>query len=199
MIESLPYALAGHRIGLLGGSFDPPHQGHVHITRWALRRFRLNAVWWMVSPGNPLKDQGPADIARRIAAAEAIIPRRKVIVSDIEIALETRYTADTLAGLRRLYPGVRFLWLMGADNLAQFHEWEDWRWIMETTPIGVLARPGAQIKARLSPAARRYRRWRVPRRDVGRLAAMKAPAWTMLTGPMSRLSSSEIRARGDWP
>ncbi|MEM7270421.1 MAG: nicotinate-nucleotide adenylyltransferase [Pseudomonadota bacterium] len=198
-MRQTPYARMGAKIGLLGGSFDPAHEGHVHITRWALRRFRLDEVWWLVSPGNPLKDRGPAEMTRRIEAAEAIAPARKVVVTDIEAHLETRYTADTLAGMRRLYPGVRFVWLMGADNLAQFHLWEDWRWIMESFPIGVLARPGLQIRAGLSPAARRYRRWRLPKAKAGRLAAMKAPAWALLTGAMSSASSTEIRERGEWP
>ena len=198
-MRALPHARAGAKIGLLGGSFDPPHDGHVHITKWALRQFRLDEVWWLVSPGNPLKDRGPASLDRRIEAAEAIIPRRDVVVTDVEAHLETCFTADTLAGLRKLYPGVRFLWLMGADNLIQFHKWEDWRWIMETFPIGVLARPGAQVKAGLSPAARRYRNARRPRRDAPRLARMKGPAWMLLTGAMSDQSSTRIREQGGWP
>lgn len=198
-MKPLPHARPGAKIGLLGGSFDPPHDGHVHITRWALRRFRLDEVWWLISPGNPLKERGPAAMSRRIAAAEAIIPDRKVIVTDIEAQLGTRYTADTLRELKKRYPGVRFTWLMGADNLVQFHLWEDWRWIMESFPIGVFARPGAQVKAGMSPAARRYRDWRLPRAAASRLATKKAPAWALLTGAMSPASSTEIRGRGDWP
>lgn len=198
-----PYAPPGQRIGLLGGSFDPPHQGHIHITRWALRRFRLSGVWWVVSPGNPLKTRGPASMRRRMAACRHLIEEegleRRVEATDIEAALGTRYTADTLAGLRPLYPGVRFVWLMGADNLIDFHHWENWRWIMETTPVGVLARPGAQVKAGLSPAARAFRRHRLPRAEAGKLSRMRAPVWTMLTGAMSPLSSTAIRARGEWP
>lgn len=194
-----PHAPPGRRIGLLGGSFDPPHEGHAHITRWALRRFRLHAVWWMVSPGNPLKTRGPADMERRLEACEAMIDDRRVTATDIEARLGTRYTAETLAALRRRHPGVRFTWLMGADNLIGLHLWRDWRRIMETVPVGVLARPGAQVKAGLSPAARSYRRWRLSRAEAGRLSFLRPPAWALLTGPMSPHSSTAIRARGDWP
>lgn len=194
-----PQARTGQRIGLLGGSFDPAHEGHVHITRWALRRFRLDAIWWLVSPGNPLKERGPAEMARRLAACRAIIPRQRVEVTDIEVRLGTRYTADTLASLLRLYPTTHFTWLMGADNLATFHHWQDWRWIMQNFPVGVMARPGLQVRAGLSPAAHSFARFRLPRHDAGVLSYCEAPAWTMLTGPMSDLSSSAIRARGDWP
>ena len=135
-----------------------------------------------------------------MAACEALTPGRRVEATDIEARIGARYTADTLAALRRLYPGVRFVWLMGADNLATFHEWRDWDRIMETVPIGVLGRPGAIVKAGLSPAARRYRRYRVAREAAGRLAMRRAPAWTMLTtGRLSRQSSSAIRAAGGWP
>lgn len=198
-MKPLPHARPGAKIGLLGGSFDPPHEGHVHITRWALRRFRLDEVWWLISPGNPLKDRGPAKMSKRIEAAEAIIPDRKVTVTDIEAHLGTRYTADTLREMKKRYPAARFTWLMGADNLIQFHLWDDWRWIMEQFPIGVLARPGAQVKAGMSPAARRYRRWRLARTAASRLPTKKAPAWALMTGAMSPASSTEIRQRGDWP
>ncbi|MEM7544057.1 MAG: nicotinate-nucleotide adenylyltransferase [Pseudomonadota bacterium] len=194
-----PHARPGQRIGLLGGSFDPAHEGHVHITKWALRRFRLDGVWWLVSPGNPLKAHGPADMERRLAACREIQTSRRVQVTDIECRLGTRFTADTLKALARLYPQVRFTWLMGADNLANFHEWQDWRWIMQHVPVGVLARPGQQLKAGLSPAARSFRRFRLPRAEAGLLSHKRPPVWALLTGPMSAHSSSAIRARGDWP
>jgi nicotinate-nucleotide adenylyltransferase len=194
-----PIATPGQRIGLLGGSFDPPHRGHVHITRWALRNLRLDRVWWLVSPGNPLKQSGPAGIERRLAACRALIDHPRVIVTDIERHLATRYTADTLARLTRHYAGVRFVWLMGADNLAGFHHWQRWDWIMANYPVGVLARPGEQVKAGLSPAARRFSRWRLPEGAATLLGRRATPCWALLTGPMSPASSSAIRARGDWP
>lgn len=196
--DTLPHARRGERIGLLGGSFDPAHEGHAHITRVALKRFRLDTVWWMVSPGNPLKTRGPAEMERRLTAARDVAPARTV-VTDIETHLGTQYTADTLAALTVRYPRARFAWLMGADNLIQFHQWNDWRWIMENFPIGVLARPGSQVKAGLSPAARRYRQWRLRRYEAGKLAACQAPAWALLSGAMSGASSTAIRAKGDWP
>jgi nicotinate-nucleotide adenylyltransferase len=194
-----PIATPGQRIGLLGGSFDPPHSGHVHITRWALRRLGLDRVWWLVSPGNPLKSRGPAAIERRVTACRALIDHPKVAVTDIERHLATRYTADTLARLSLHYPGVHFVWLMGSDNLAGFHHWQHWDWIMANYPIAVLARPGEQVRAGLSPAARRFASQRLPQGAARLLGRGDMPRWTLLTGPMSPDSSTAIRARGDWP
>lgn len=187
------------RIGLLGGSFDPPHAGHAHITRWALRALGLDQVWWLVTPGNPLKPRGPAELARRVAAARATIRHPRVRVTDIEARLGTRYTADTLPALMRRYRGVRFVWLMGADNLAGLHRWDHWERIMESVPVAALGRPGAVAAAGLSPAARRYARWRLDAREARGLALRAPPAWTLLTGAMSPLSSTAIRAGGGWP
>lgn len=184
---------------MLGGSFDPPHAGHVHITEMAIRTMRLDRVWWLVTPGNPLKTRGPADLSRRLAACREIMRHPRVVVTDIEAHLHTSYTADTLRRLKALYPSVRFVWLMGADNLVSFHKWEDWSWIAESTPIGVLARPGAQLHAGLAPAAQRYRQWRVPPAAAASLAFRKAPSWSLITGPMSPLSSTALRRRGLWP
>jgi nicotinate-nucleotide adenylyltransferase len=186
------------RVGLLGGSFDPAHAGHVHVTEWALRAFRLHRVWWLVSPGNPLKREAPADLARRLAAARALARHPRVVVSDLEARLGTRYTAATLAALRARYPGVRFVWLMGADNLASFHRWERWEVILGSVPVGVLARPGEQLRAGLSPAARRFARWRLPQAAAGRLALRAPPAWTLLNGRMLDASSTAVRAQGAW-
>ncbi len=194
----LPRAGPGQTTGLLGGSFDPPHSGHVHITLQALRRFGLDRVWWLVSPGNPLKPRGPAALERRMAAARALMRHPKVVVSDIEARLGTRYTAETLRRLMRLYPGVRFVWLMGADNLALFHEWQQWEWIMQTVPIGVLARPGDRSAARCSKAAARYRNAMLRGRDSRLLTAYRPPCWCFVNVPMVNVSSSGIRARGEW-
>ncbi|HET9068037.1 MAG TPA: nicotinate-nucleotide adenylyltransferase [Amaricoccus sp.] len=194
----LPHAGAGQRIGLLGGSFDPPHAGHVHITRWALRAFGLDRVWWLVSPGNPLKPDAPADLSRRLAAARAIMVHPRVEVTDLESRLGTRYTAATVQALGRRWPAVRFVWLMGADNLAGFHRWERWPEIMATLPVGVLARPGDQLRAGLSPAAQRFARWRLPQAAARALPFRTPPAWTLVSGRMLELSSSELRALGMW-
>lgn len=193
-----PHARAGQRIGLLGGSFDPAHSGHVHITKHALRRFGLDAVWWLVSPGNPLKDRGPAPMAARLEAARAVMEHPRVVVTDIEFDLGTRYTAETLDALLHRYPGVQFTWLMGADNLSQFHKWQDWRTIMDVVRVGVIARPGKRTGARVSPAARLYRGARLSGRQSQLLGGAEAPAWCFINVPMSDASSTDIRARGAW-
>ncbi len=198
MRARLPMTRPGMVIGLLGGSFDPPHAGHVHISREALRRFGLDRVWWLVSPGNPLKQRGPQPLARRMAACRALLDHPRIAVSDIEAQIGTRYTAETLAALRRLRPGVRFVWLMGADNLAQLDQWQDWRDIVEGVPLGVLARPGQRISARMSKPARIFRAARLPGRQSQALARARPPAWCFVNVPMTALSSTALRARGDW-
>ena len=198
MRHSFPIARPGQTIGLLGGSFDPAHEGHVHITREAMKRFGLSRVWWLVSPGNPLKTRGPAPLEARMKRARAVMQDPRVTVTDIEAHLGTRYTAQTLAAMIARYPGVRFVWLMGADNLAQLHHWQDWQWIMDTVPVGVLARPGDRISARMSRAARLYAHYRISGRSSQLLARVDAPAWCFVNVPMSGQSSSAIRAAGDW-
>jgi nicotinate-nucleotide adenylyltransferase len=193
-----PHAAPGQRIGLLGGSFDPPHAGHVHISKWALRAFGLDHVWWLVSPGNPLKPDAPADLARRLEAARAIMRHPRVTVTGLEARLGTRYTAATLTALKARCPGVRFVWLMGADNLASFHRWDRWTAIMGMVPVGVLARPGQQLRAGLSPAARAFARWRLPQAQARALPFHTPPVWTLVSGRMLDLSSSELRALGQW-
>ena len=194
----LPRAARGQAVGLLGGSFDPAHAGHVHVTRHALQRFGLDRVWWLVSPGNPLKKDGPAPLLRRLHAARRLMRHPRVEISDIEARMGTRYTAQALRGVMKLYPGVHFVWLMGADNLASFHKWEQWRWIMETVPIGVVARPGDRIAARHSPAARKYEHARLKGRESRALPRCSAPCWCFVNVPMSDMSSTAIRARGEW-
>ncbi|MCI2394083.1 nicotinate-nucleotide adenylyltransferase [Aliiroseovarius sediminis] len=198
MRHELPYARPGQVIGLLGGSFDPAHQGHAHITREGLRRFGLDRVWWLVTPGNPLKANGPAPIADRMARAREVMQHPRVCITDIERRTGTRFTAETLQALQFLYPGVRFVWLMGADNLADFHRWERWEWIMENVPVGVIARPGDRVAARMSPAAKKYQDARLPGWKARLLPFATAPAWSLINVPMVDISSSQIRARGDW-
>ncbi len=196
--NQIPYARPGQVIGLFGGSFDPPHQGHVHVTLEAMKAFGLDRVWWLVSPGNPLKQQGPAPLPRRLRAAQAVMQHPRVDVTDIEALTGTRATADTLVALRRLYPQVRFVWIMGADNLAQFHQWKDWRLIMDSVPVGVVARPGDRISARMSPAARVYAPYRIDGQARHLLGRAQAPAWCFVNVPMVNLSSTDLRNRGIW-
>lgn len=183
------------RIGLLGGSFDPAHGGHVHITEMALRRFRLDRVWWLVSPGNPLKAHGPAPLPERIAQARRVARDPHVEITDIEARLGTRMTCDTIAGLQRLYPDVHFVWLMGADNMVQFDRWDRWHEIAARVPIGVIARPGWRMPARFSRAARILWRARQPEAQAGRLALMPPPAWVMINVALNKQSSSAIRLK----
>jgi nicotinate-nucleotide adenylyltransferase len=198
MRAGLPMARPGQSVGLLGGSFDPAHAGHAHITREALKRFGLDRVWWLVSPRNPLKTRGPAPLDDRMARARAVMRHPRVTVTDIEARIGTRVTADTVAALRALYPGVRFVWLMGADNLAQFHRWANWRDIMAAVPVGVIARPGDRISARTSPAARVFAPYRISGQSSHLLARAQAPAWCFVNVPMVAHSSSAIRAAGEW-
>lgn len=196
MKAGFPPAFAGMTVGLLGGSFDPAHEGHAHLTREALKRLGLDRVWWLVSPGNPLKERPPAPMEARLARARRIMRHPRVVVTDIEARLGTRYTADTIAHLQALYPGVRFVWIMGADNLAGFHRWERWRDIMARVPVAVLSRPGAGLQARFAPVARAFAAFRC--RYPSRLARRRPPCWMFLSMPMIEASSSAIRARGGW-
>ena len=191
----------GLSVGLFGGSFDPPHEGHSLVVETAKSRLRLKRLWVLVTPGNPLKPRPPADLERRIAACRAMmagIPG--VSVTGIEERLGARYSADTRAHLRRLYPQTSFVWIMGADNLAQFHKWEDWDWILENFPLAVVARPQSVVKAGLSPAVRRFAWARVPESAAPSLPGRAPPAWVLLArGPTSKLSSTALRAAGKWP
>lgn len=198
MRHALPYAAPGQVIGLFGGSFDPPHAGHVHVSREALKRFQLDRLWWLVSPGNPLKAVGPASLERRVAAARDLVRHPRVEITGLEAEIGTRYTAQTLARLMQLYPQVRFVWLMGADNLAEFHRWQRWDWILQSVPVGVLARPGDRSSARNSKAAQIFRDAKLPAAAAPLLAWSATPAWCFLNVPMVDLSSSEIRSRGEW-
>ena len=188
----------GRKVGILGGSFDPPHAGHVNITLEALKRFDLDEIWWMISPGNPMKEMPPAPLAKRIEAAMAIMQHPRVRISDFEARHALRFTAETLRTLQQHHQGAKFVWLMGADNLAGFHKWQDWRWIINNVPIGVLARPGQRISARMSKTANIFRKFRLPERHSRDLANHSAPAWCFLNVPMRHISSTDIRNSGRW-
>ncbi|MDX1781347.1 MAG: nicotinate-nucleotide adenylyltransferase [Thalassovita sp.] len=198
MRTKLPYARAGQVIGLLGGSFDPAHEGHAHITREALKRFGLDQVWWLVSPGNPLKEKGPADLNRRMEQARQVMDHPRVKISDFEAQTGTRYTAQTIAKLQQLRPDLNFVWLMGADNLVQFDQWQDWQEIMARVPVGILARPRRRIRARSSKAARVFRDFRLDAHDSRLLGHCAPPCWCFVNVPLMALSSTMIRDRGGW-
>jgi nicotinate-nucleotide adenylyltransferase len=185
------------KIGLLGGSFNPSHEAHLAVTRLALRRLGLDRVWWLVTPGNPLKDtRALAPLAERLAAARRLAAHPRIDVTDLEAAIGTRFTADTIAWLTRRFPAVRFVWIMGADNLAQFDRWQNWRAIAEAVPIAVVDRFGASYAATASPAAQALAAARIREDDARSLADRKPPAWVYLHGLKSPLSSTAIRATG---
>jgi nicotinate-nucleotide adenylyltransferase len=192
----LPPHAPGMRIGLYGGSFNPPHAAHLMVSKTALRRLGLDRVWWLVTPGNPLKpreDLKPLD--ERIRLARELIDDTRIVASDLEAGLGTHFTVDTVAALQRLAPDVRFVWLMGADNLAQFSRWRDWRTIAARVPLAVVDRPGFTHNSLRGKAAQALGRHRIDESDAKLLAGLNPPAWTFLHGPRSPLSSSAIRAK----
>ncbi len=191
-----PLVGAGQRVGLLGGSFNPPHDAHRLMSATARRRLGLDAVWWVVTPGNPLKSPNElAPLAQRMAQCRQLVANPNVKISAFEVDLPSAYTAATLSFLKLRYPTVRFVWLMGADNLASFHLWQDWREIARLMPIAVVDRPGWRLPSVASRAARFMQGGFVPELRAKNLAMMEAPAWTFITGPLSPLSSTEIRNR----
>ncbi|WP_245157706.1 nicotinate-nucleotide adenylyltransferase [Brevundimonas sp. A19_0] len=189
----------GMRVGLFGGSFNPAHKGHVHVAETALRRLGLDRVIWLVSPQNPLKSSTEtAPLAERMASARHWADRgdgaRHMVISDFESRVGTTRTIDTLRALTARYPGVKFVWLMGSDNLASFHRWRGWTDLLSLMPMAVVARPGSLLESRSAPAALRYRRYRIHAHEALTLADREAPAWVYLTAPLNRASSTEIRA-----
>lgn len=192
----MPYAEKGMTVGLFGGSFNPPHEAHLLMAETALARLRLDRLWWMVTPGNPLKQRAGATLAERIEQSRALARHPRIEVTGFEASHNVRYSADTIALARARNPGVFFVWVMGADNLVQFHRWQRWREIAETVPIAVLDRPGASMAAMNSMMAQTYERFRVDESDAPALARMPAPAWTFVHGPRSTLSSTRLRGGG---
>lgn len=190
----LPPARPGEAIGLFGGSFNPPHDGHVLVTEIAFRRLGLTRIWWMVTPGNPLKSHGELEaLEGRINRSRTLAKDPRIVVTGFEAGWEVAYTAQTLSLLKRRYPHVRFVWLMGADNLGSFHRWQDWRTIAETFPIAIVDRPGSTLLPLSSVAARALSQYRIAETNAGKLAFRKPPAWAFLHGPRSPLSSTALR------
>jgi nicotinate-nucleotide adenylyltransferase len=198
--QTLPLHTNGMRIGLLGGSFNPPHEAHRAISLFAIKRLKLDRVWWLVTPGNPLKGHGALhDLDERAEAARAMARDPRIDVSCLEAVIGTRYTVDTITYLRRRASGLRFVWIMGADNLAQFHRWKNWRRIASEVPMAVIDRPPQSFRALAAPAAQSLARYRVPESLAGRLADQRAPAWVFLTGMKLNLSSTGLRnPDGGW-
>jgi nicotinate-nucleotide adenylyltransferase len=191
----LPPNAPGMRIGLFGGTFDPPHLAHLGASLLALKRLKLDRVWWLVTPGNPLKNtRGLAPLAKRIAAARKLTHHPRIDVTGLEAGINTRYTYDTILWLIARCPRVRFVWIMGADNLRSFHRWQRWREIAKLVPIVVIDRLGPSLYAAVSPAGQALSRARIPEHNAATLPDRKAPAWAFLHGLKSALSSTALRA-----
>ncbi|MBV8427320.1 MAG: nicotinate-nucleotide adenylyltransferase [Hyphomicrobiales bacterium] len=196
MIPSFPPHSAGQRIGLFGGSFNPPHEGHRHVALMALRRLALDRLWLLVTPGNPLKNHdGLPSLEDRLARTRAIMTNRRIDVTGLEAALGSDMTVDTVAALAARLPSIRFVWIMGGDNLASFHHWHRWRRIADLVPMAVIDRPGATHRALHSPAAQALLRFRIPESAASTLAERSPPAWVYLHGRRSALSSTALRGR----
>jgi nicotinate-nucleotide adenylyltransferase len=198
--QAIPLYTNGMRIGLLGGSFNPPHLAHRAISLFAIKRLGLDRVWWLVTPGNPLKDDGALrDFDQRIEASRQLADDPRIDVSCLESVIGTRYTFDTISYLRRRAGGLRFVWIMGADSLAQFHRWQNWQRIASEVPIAVIDRPPQSFRALAAPAAQALAHYRLPESQAGRLADRRAPAWVFLTGMKLSLSSTGLRnPDGSW-
>jgi nicotinate-nucleotide adenylyltransferase len=192
-----PHASPGQAIGLLGGSFNPPHAAHRMISETALKRLGLDKVWWIVTPGNPLKKWSDlAPLSERLILCRKMATNPHIEITAFESDLPTPYTVSTLAFLKARSPLVRFVWIMGADNLASLDRWERWREIFSMFPIAVVDRPGWRLKALASKAARVYSGSRLPEMQARMLPHTPPPAWTFLTGPLSQVSSTDLRAKG---
>jgi nicotinate-nucleotide adenylyltransferase len=184
----------GLRVGLYGGSFNPPHAGHAHVAEVARRRLGLDRVIWLVTPGNPLKDPAALDpLPERMAKVGALAASPAMIVSDVERRIGSRYTVDTVRWFKARFPGVRFVWVMGADNLAGFHRWKGWRDLMAEVPVAVISRPGVALRSRFSPMARSFAAARLPAERARTLVDTPPPAWVYLPAPFRFVSSTALR------
>ena len=191
----LPAHPAGLRIGLFGGTFNPPHEAHRAVSLLAMKKLRLDRIWWLVTPGNPLKDvRALPSLDQRIEAARALADHPRIDVTGFESVIGTKYSRDTIAWLLTEAPGVHFVWIMGADNLKDFHRWKNWRDIFAMLPIAVVDRGGLSLKAGSGPAAISFARARIPENRAISLPTLRPPAWVYLHGIKSSLSSTRIRA-----
>lgn len=190
----MPHVEPGMRVGLFGGSFNPPHQGHALVAETAMRRIGLDQLWWIVTPGNPLKDHSNlASLASRLRQSEAIATNPRIKFTAFEAALGLHFTAQTLRYIQKRNRGVHFVWIMGADNLAGFHHWQNWQTIARTMPIAIIDRPGSTLSYLSSKMVKRFDYARMDEDEAALLPLRKAPAWTFIHGPRSTLSSTKIR------
>ncbi len=192
----LPHAEPGNRIGLLGGSFNPPHSGHRLVALTALKRLGLDQIWWFVTPGNPLKDHGNlAPLEERVRTTLEVADHPRMKITAHEAVLGSPYTARTVEMLQFRRPELRFVWVMGADNLASFHHWQNWQDIVRRIPIAVVNRPGASLSVLSAPMAKAYENYRLPERNAGLLTDLKPPVWTFIHAPLDETSSTALRSK----
>lgn len=195
VLVRMPLVLPGQRVGVMGGSFNPPHEGHLVVAETAMKRLGLDQMWWLVTPGNPQKSHGGLPpLEQRLELCRRLARHPRMHVTGFEAALGTAYTADTLAFLAARHPDVHWVWVMGADNLASFDSWRHWRQIASLMPLAVVDRPGFRLKAASCKAAQTFRRGRLDEAKAGGLWRRRPPAWTLLSTRLSRASSTELRA-----
>jgi nicotinate-nucleotide adenylyltransferase len=191
---TLPLHAPGMRIGLFGGSFNPPHEAHRAVSLLAMKKLQLDRLWWLVTPGNPLKDtRGLPPLDQRIAEAAALADHPRIDVTGFEAVIGTKYSCDTIRFILNEAPGTHFVWIMGADNLKNFHHWKSWRDIFLMLPIAVVDRGGLSLQAASGAAAISFARARIPESRASSLPGLPPPAWTYLRGVKSDLSSTAIR------
>ena len=190
----LPKVDRRQNIGLIGGSFDPPHEGHMHVAKWALRSLPLDKLWWVVSKRNPLKKQSTTDFKNRIKNTQKLVKQPKMLVTDLEAVFDTEFTVDFLSKVKSEYPKGNFIWIMGADGLNNFHEWKHWEKIFEMIPIAIFARP-SYFDFLTTVAGKKYSKNLLPENRSNQLMQCKAPAWAFFDIPLKNISSTEIRNR----
>lgn len=190
----MPTPVDGRKIGILGGSFDPAHSGHLHVAEVALKRMQLDYVWWVPARGNPLKStETPFEDRWATVLGQLGDHHPRMAITDIERRLDLNYTVDLIRILKQAAPRAHFVWLMGGDNLLGFHRWKGWNEIAKLVPIGVVARPGAGPRARLSKFALRYRQYRMPNYAAARLPLAAPPVWAHMRAPLNEESSTRLR------
>ncbi|AGF74170.1 nicotinic acid mononucleotide adenylyltransferase [Bartonella australis AUST/NH1] len=194
----MPHVEKSTIVGLFGGSFNPPHEGHLLVAKSAIRRLHLDQLWWMVTPGNPLKDCTRLPfLHERMRLSIELVDHPKIRITGFEGNIGSTISAETISYILAHYSGVRFVWVMGADSLVTIHRWHQWRDIVSTLPIAIIDRPSARMSALSSPMARAYRYFRLDERESARLPFMKPPVWTYLHVPLSFQSSTKLRSKGD--
>jgi nicotinate-nucleotide adenylyltransferase len=185
------------KIGILGGSFNPAHEGHLSISKIALQRLNLDEVWWIISPRNPLKKYDILyDFEDRVSSAEKVIDTNHISISRLEKNAQIKYTIGTVEYLNTRYLGTKFVWIMGADNLKEFHRWREWDKLALTVPIAIIDRPSSSLDVTSSLFANKYRKYRVDEADAQNLADKKKPAWVFLHSKLNDQSSSQLRNSG---